>query len=86
MQECYKKWEESSMRLEEKKDLVIELLERHVSISSHADNTILLTGLVAPTAAMFLKKAVPNAIFVPFCTLLAVGAAKAMQAQMNKIT
>ncbi|ONK73508.1 uncharacterized protein A4U43_C04F32360 [Asparagus officinalis] len=79
--EFYQNLENYGEDAEEKKYLVIHFLERNISINQTHNNAVMWTGLVAPTAALILKKAVPDVIFVPFCTMLAVAAAKAMHSQ-----
>ncbi|KAJ0970701.1 hypothetical protein J5N97_018660 [Dioscorea zingiberensis] len=74
---CYGKWNEE-LDEDAKLALIAELLREHLVID-HTNDTVLMTGLITPPVAVFLKRVVPDFIFVPICTVLAVFAAKMIQ-------
>lgn len=59
--------------------MLIELLDAHVSHSERKDEGILTTAVVAPAAAIFLKRIVPDVIFVPSVTFIAIAVFKVVQ-------
>ncbi|KAK1424931.1 hypothetical protein QVD17_20272 [Tagetes erecta] len=85
VQKVFVKWE--AARESEKKGLLVDLLKTSVSLSKF-DTTALITGLVTPPAAIAAKragesvpqlkmvKAIPDVIFVPSATALALISAK----------
>ncbi|KAG0494032.1 hypothetical protein HPP92_005026 [Vanilla planifolia] len=101
IEKCYKDWlkkkdEGGDESTKACKKLVLDLLLEHVKEIKTPD-AILLTGLVAPPAAMVLKKSsqnvsplkkfhlelVPDIVFVPACTVAALFTAKALQYKMG---
>ncbi|XP_042384427.1 uncharacterized protein LOC121976362 isoform X1 [Zingiber officinale] len=86
MEELYKDWKEKAPTDEEKKKLVVDFLNLHVEEYKANSTAMIATGLVAPGAAVVLKKSgqkvpqlkmlrldlVPNAVFVPTVTLLSL--------------
>ncbi|RWR86714.1 calcium ion-binding protein [Cinnamomum micranthum f. kanehirae] len=94
VKECYRKWNEEKDDEEKRKDLLTKLLEKS-NIISKTDTALLLTGVAAPPVAMIGKRAagnfptlsfvklVPDVLFVPSVTLLAVGCMK--YARKNKL-
>ncbi|KAL7606704.1 uncharacterized protein LOC111886757 [Lactuca sativa] len=84
--DIFKKWE-GAKEASEKKKLFIDFMKTSVSLSKFDDST-LITGLVTPPAAMAAKRAgeslpqlsmikvVPDVIFVPAATVLALISAK----------
>ncbi|XP_010531277.1 PREDICTED: uncharacterized protein LOC104807614 isoform X2 [Tarenaya hassleriana] len=86
IKECFKRWEEARDE-EEKKTVFIEFMTKSVK-PSKLDDTTLITGIVSPPAAMAAKRAgenvpqlkllklVPDVIFVPSVTILAIVSAK----------
>ncbi|XP_020576327.1 uncharacterized protein LOC110021939 [Phalaenopsis equestris] len=81
IKKCYEEWSDPIKDAAEKKRLLIELLETHVSISRRKDEAILTTAVVAPGAAIIFKRIVPDVIFVPSVTLMAIAVLKAVQIQ-----
>ncbi|XP_039122420.1 uncharacterized protein LOC120258980 isoform X2 [Dioscorea cayenensis subsp. rotundata] len=77
---CYEEWKDSNSGLdeEEKKNLIIRLLNEHAVIN-HTNDSVLMTGLITPPVAMIFKRLVPDFIFVPAVTVIAVIVAKMIQ-------
>ncbi|KAM0935531.1 hypothetical protein DsansV1_C29g0212841 [Dioscorea sansibarensis] len=76
---CYEEWKDSNTELnEEKKKLIVRLLKEHVVIN-HTNDHVLMTGLITPPVAMIFKRLVPDVIFVPTVTVIAVIVAKMIQ-------
>uniref|UniRef100_A0A1D1XS38 Ribonuclease Y n=1 Tax=Anthurium amnicola TaxID=1678845 RepID=A0A1D1XS38_9ARAE len=92
IKQYFEKWNQESDKItapEEKKkkrkELLIEFLMENVKIS-HTDQSVVMTGLVVPPAAMMLKKnggkipglknllldVIPDYLFVPAVTLVAL--------------
>jgi len=86
IQDSFKKWE-GAKDASEKKKLFIDFMKTSVSLSKF-DDSALITGLVTPPAAMAAKRAgeslpqlsvikvIPDVIFVPSATVLALISAK----------
>ncbi|XP_047321591.1 uncharacterized protein LOC124925590 [Impatiens glandulifera] len=82
VEECFAKWKEGGTK-EERKEIFVEFVRRNASLSK-LDNSSIITGLVTPPAAMVVKKAgekvpqlsmvkvIPDVIFVPSATVLAL--------------
>ncbi|KAJ0968294.1 hypothetical protein J5N97_025211 [Dioscorea zingiberensis] len=78
---------------DEKKEVIVNLLKEHVKEIDSDNSTVVFTGLVAPPAAMVLKRAghnvpqirmlrlnlVPDWLFVPSITFLSIAGAKFLQ-------
>lgn len=85
MQEIFRKWE--GAKEAERKKLFVDFMKTNISMSMF-DDSALLTGLVTPPAAMAAKRAsetlpqlkmikvIPDVIFVPSATVLAIISAK----------
>ncbi|KAF6146133.1 hypothetical protein GIB67_015571, partial [Kingdonia uniflora] len=81
VEHCFKEWKEATP--DKKKAIFVEFMKKNVNLYKLDDYT-LITGLVTPPAAMMLKKAgenvpqlnkikvIPDVIFVPTATLLAL--------------
>ncbi|GAA0142405.1 hypothetical protein LIER_03312 [Lithospermum erythrorhizon] len=81
VQACYEEWKSADES--KKKQLFIDFMKKEVSLSKLDDST-LITGLVTPPAAMVAKKAgervpqlslikaIPDVVFVPSATILAL--------------
>ncbi|KAF9603216.1 hypothetical protein IFM89_034549 [Coptis chinensis] len=81
VEECFRKWQESTA--EQKKKVIEDFMVKFVNLSKLDDYTM-ITGLVTPPAAMALKRAgenvpqlnkikiIPDVVFVPTATLLAL--------------
>ncbi|GMH22367.1 hypothetical protein Nepgr_024210 [Nepenthes gracilis] len=79
---CFTRWKEAGDS-SVKKQVFIEFMKNNVSLSK-LDDTVLITGLVAPPTAMVAKKAgenvpqlkliksIPDVAFVPSATVLAL--------------
>lgn len=86
MQESYSKWKEET-DVEKKRLVFIEFMKNKVNLNK-GDNSMMITGIVTPPAAMAAKragenatqlkmiKAVPDVIFIPSATMLALIVAK----------
>lgn len=86
MQESYLKWKEET-DVEKKRLVFIEFMKNKVNLNK-GDNSMMITGIVTPPAAMAAKragenatqlkmiKAVPDVIFIPSATMLALIVAK----------
>ncbi|XP_057458014.1 uncharacterized protein LOC130748785 [Lotus japonicus] len=84
IQDLFEQWNESK---EDKKKIFTDFMIKNVNISK-ADESMMITGIVAPPAAMVVKKtgqsvpqlsvikAIPDVIFVPTATILALIAVK----------
>lgn len=84
-QECFIKWEKGDQ--ESKKHVFVEFITQRVKVGVLDDSTV-ITGIVTPPAAMAAKKAgenvpqlkmikaIPDVIFVPSATVLALMSAK----------
>lgn len=91
MQDCYENWSREA-DTQKKKDLIVNLLTDHVKLTQ-TDPSVMMTALVVPPAAMILKRAgenvpqvkrfrlnlVPDYLFVPAVTFLALFGAKALK-------
>ncbi|KAL5755036.1 hypothetical protein ACOSP7_023256 [Xanthoceras sorbifolium] len=85
VEDCYNTWKQSHMS--ERKDVFVDFMTKTLNLSM-LDDTTMITGIVTPPAAMAAKKAgenvpqmriikaIPNVIFVPSITLMAIIAAK----------
>ncbi|XP_024962278.1 uncharacterized protein LOC112502558 [Cynara cardunculus var. scolymus] len=85
VEECFEKWE--GAKESERKKVFIDFMKASVSLSMFDDSTF-ITGLVTPPAAMAAKRAceslpqlnaikvIPDVIFVPSATILALISAK----------
>ncbi|CAL9228170.1 hypothetical protein ISN45_Aa07g002940 [Arabidopsis thaliana x Arabidopsis arenosa] len=83
---CFARWKEAKDE-EEKKKLFIEFMSKSVK-PSKLDDVTMITGIVSPPAAMAAKRAgenvpqlkliklIPDVIFVPTVTILAIVSAK----------
>lgn len=83
-QDFFKQWNESK---EDKKKVFTDFMIKNVNVSK-VDDSMMITGIVAPPAAMVAKKtgqsvpqlsaikAIPDVIFVPTATILALIAVK----------
>ncbi|XP_039135316.1 uncharacterized protein LOC120272542 [Dioscorea cayenensis subsp. rotundata] len=84
---------------QERQESLIKLLNRYMSQT--ADNsTIMMAGIIAPPAAVILKRAgqnipqvnklrlhlVPDWLFVPVCTIIAITGAKGFQSKPKNTT
>ncbi|KAM3733310.1 hypothetical protein ACB098_11G125700 [Castanea mollissima] len=86
VEESYKKWKEES-NPEKKRLVFIEFMKNKVNLNK-GDNAMMITGIVTPPAAMAAKragenltqlkmiKAVPDVIFIPSATMVALIVAK----------
>lgn len=84
-QEFFKQWNKSEE--EEKNKIFTDFVIKNVNISK-VDNSMMITGIVAPPAAMVAKrsgqslpqlslmKSIPDVVFVPTATILALIAVK----------
>ncbi|KAJ0240813.1 Calcium ion-binding protein [Hirschfeldia incana] len=89
---CFTRWKEAKDG-EEKKNVFTELISKKVK-SSKLDDVTLITGIVSPPAAMAAKRAgenipqlkliklIPDVIFVPTVTIMAIVSAK-LSRRMN---
>ncbi|KAH7668589.1 Type III secretion system substrate exporter C-terminal protein [Dioscorea alata] len=97
-EEYESKWNNPAEKENRQKSL-IELLNKHMSQT--ADNsTVMMAGIVAPPAAVVLKRAgqnipqikklrlhlVPDWVLVPVCTIIAITGAKGLQAKPKRTT
>ncbi|KAI3719171.1 hypothetical protein L6452_20065 [Arctium lappa] len=85
VEECFVKWE--GTKESERKKVFIDFMKASVSLSKFDDSTF-ITGIVTPPAAMAAKRAceslpqlkaikvIPDVIFVPSATVLALISAK----------
>ncbi|XP_058743304.1 uncharacterized protein LOC131616088 [Vicia villosa] len=85
IEEFFKLWNKSEE--EQKKTIFTEFVIKNVNISK-VDNSMMITGVVAPPAAMVAKrsgqslpqlslmKSIPDVVFVPTATILALIAVK----------
>lgn len=78
---------------DEKKKMFIEYMQEKVTEATVEDNLFIMAGLAAPAAAIIAKKSgesipqvkkfkvhlIPNVVFVPLCTLVAIMGATAVQ-------
>ncbi|PKA60683.1 hypothetical protein AXF42_Ash006317 [Apostasia shenzhenica] len=96
LQACFNAWLQLKKKGDEKRDerkqLVLALLSKNVK-EIKTDDAIFMTGLVAPPAAMVLKKSsenvpqlkkfrlnlIPDIFFVPSCTVIALFTVKLLQ-------
>ncbi|KAJ3693990.1 hypothetical protein LUZ60_009470 [Juncus effusus] len=93
----YEKWQKTDG--DHKKQLFIDFMKDHTKESISDNKAVIMAGVVAPTAAVILKRTgdnipqvkrfklhlVPNCIFVPSCTLLALAGVRFVQInKMNK--
>lgn len=86
MQDAYEKWKKES-NTEKKRLVFIEFMKNKVNLNK-GDYSMMITGIVTPPAAMVAKragenvtqlkiiKAVPDVIFIPSATMLALIVAK----------
>ncbi|KAK4592693.1 hypothetical protein RGQ29_017000 [Quercus rubra] len=86
VEESYEKWKEET-DVEKKRLVFIEFMKNKVNLNK-GDNSMMITGIVTPPAAMAAKragenatqlkmiKAVPDVIFIPSATMLALIVAK----------
>uniref|UniRef100_A0ACD5VAG3 Uncharacterized protein n=1 Tax=Avena sativa TaxID=4498 RepID=A0ACD5VAG3_AVESA len=88
-------WEQLKDEVEKKKKF-IEFMEANIHEASVDDSLFIMAGLAAPAAAIIAKRSsesipqvkkfklqyIPNVVFVPLCTLIAIMGATAVQ--MNK--
>ncbi|VFQ75800.1 unnamed protein product [Cuscuta campestris] len=87
VQACFEEWKSKGNDESAKKALFVDFMKRRVKLSK-MDDTTLITGLVTPPAAMAAKragesvpqlkliKAVPDVLFVPSATVLALVSVK----------
>ncbi len=80
-QACFKEWEKASES--DKRKVFIDFMTKKVNLNK-VDNSMLITGIVTPPAAMAAKragenvtqlkviKAIPDVLFVPSVTVLAL--------------
>ncbi|KMS99941.1 hypothetical protein BVRB_1g017860 [Beta vulgaris subsp. vulgaris] len=83
VEECFAKWKEASNDEPKRKEIFVDFIKTKVNLNK-PDNATLITGLVTPPAAMAAKKAgervpalkiiklVPDVLFVPSATFLAL--------------
>ncbi|KAL0739562.1 hypothetical protein Bca4012_015772 [Brassica carinata] len=83
---CFTRWKEAKDE-QERKEVFIELISKKVK-SSKLDDVTVITGIVSPPAAMAAKRAgenipqlkliklIPDVIFVPTVTIMAIVSAK----------
>lgn len=86
MQACYEEWKKATNETR-KKEVLVNFMKEKVNLSKLDDST-LITGVVTPPAAMAAKrageslpqlkliKAIPDVIFVPSATVLALVSVK----------
>lgn len=79
MQECFAKWKEEKDP-QKKKQIFTDFIKKNVNLSK-LDETMMITGLVTPPAAMAAKRAgenvptlnmikvIPDVLFVPAATV-----------------
>lgn len=87
VQNLFQKWQEESSNEEKRKELFTEFMNKNVKVRK-VDSSMMLTGLVAPPAAMVVKRAgetmpqlkpvkyIPDVVFVPSATVAALVAVK----------
>ncbi|XP_051146291.1 uncharacterized protein LOC127261895 isoform X2 [Andrographis paniculata] len=83
VEECFRVWKGAGTNQEQKKTIVVDFMKQHVNLSK-LDEMTLTAGIVTPPAAMAAKRAgetlpqlnliknIPDVIFVPSATLLAL--------------
>ncbi|XP_065874265.1 uncharacterized protein [Euphorbia lathyris] len=87
LEACFSTWQDAADKAEERKEIFIKFMKKHVHLSQ-LDDSALVTGIVTPPAAMAAKKAaenlpqlklikyVPDVVFVPTATVLALVSVK----------
>lgn len=91
IEKCFEEWK--VLTGEAKKDKFIKFMKDHVHEAKVDDSLFIMAGLAAPAAAIIAKKSgesipqvkkfkvhlIPNVVFVPVCTLVAIMGATAVQ-------
>ncbi|WCJ31339.1 hypothetical protein M5689_012841 [Euphorbia peplus] len=87
LEACFSTWQNAAEKAAERKEIFINFMKKHVHLSK-LDDSAMVTGFVTPPAAMAAKKAaenvpqlklvkyVPDVVFVPTATVLALVSVK----------
>ncbi|OIW17611.1 hypothetical protein TanjilG_28961 [Lupinus angustifolius] len=91
----YEQWTNNKIKEEDKKKIFTDFMNKNVNLSK-VDQSMVITGAVAPPAAMVIKrsgqslphltamKAIPDVVFVPTATILALIVVKVSKRMLMK--